>query len=51
MKPSDLSAREYHAQREASQLRRREQLRQKQLTWARQAIKQLAPLFPAIKAV
>jgi predicted nucleotidyltransferase len=51
MKPSNLSAREYHAQREAKQLRQREHLRQRQLTGTRKAIRQLAPRFPAIEAV
>lgn len=51
MKSSNLSAREYHAKREAKQLRQREQLRQKLLTRARKSIRQLAPRFPAIEAV
>ena len=51
MKSSDLSAREYHTQREAEQLYRREELRQKQLTRVRKSIRQLAPRFPAVEAV
>lgn len=51
MKLSELSAREYHAQREANQLRQREQMRRELLTRAKTAINQLAPNFPAIKAI
>lgn len=48
---SNLSPREYHAQREAEQLHQREQLRQEQLARARTAIQWLAPEYPSIQAV
>jgi predicted nucleotidyltransferase len=51
MKPSELSAREYHKRREAEAFRQREELRLQQLTRVRASIKQLAPRFPAIEAV
>lgn len=51
MRISDLSPREYHAQREAEWLHQREQLRQEQLARARAAIERLAPKYPAIQAV
>lgn len=48
---SNLSPREYHAQREAERLRLREQLRQQQLARTREAIQRLAPKYPAIQTV
>ena len=51
MTTADLTPREYHARREAERLAQREELRQARLADTRAAIRQLAPTYPAIRAV
>jgi predicted nucleotidyltransferase len=49
--PTALSPREYHARREQARREERETLRREVLEQARAAIRELAPRFPAIRAV
>jgi predicted nucleotidyltransferase len=51
MTTADLTPREYHARREAERRAQREELRQARLANVRAAIRQLAPTYPAIRAV
>ncbi len=46
-----LSPREYHARRTASRRAAREALRQRKLRQAREAIRRLAPRYPAVRRV
>ena len=51
MSLSILTSREYHARREQALRQEREGLREKVLAEAREAIRRLAPQFPAVRAV
>lgn len=46
-----LSPREYHARRAAERRAEREALRRRKLSQAREAIRRLAPRFPAVRRV
>jgi predicted nucleotidyltransferase len=48
---TDLSPREYHARREQARWEEREALRHQVCEQARAAIRELAPRFPAVRAV